>query len=266
LGAITRSILKPKEEIYIQVKADYVDYEVIITCQELPQCIINVYVPKVMPVIAPPFDAGLELEAETTTVNVGQTITIVARLCVSVPVEWDSGLPIGEAIRRSSLPNQTIEIYIKTGEQDWNLYRTGNTTYSGGKGIFPFTFTSNITGTYQIKAVYRGSKELKPCESPTLEINVVNERLPVDKTIIEELSQMQKGEVKEFKVKILEETPGSLKIQIVGTGENITLSKKETDPIPEALVQWVCSLVKVEGLQITIEPFTEDIFNITVEA
>ena len=172
LGAITRNILRPGDEINLQVQADYISYDVIITCQELPQCIIDVYEPP--PIIEPPFDTTLQMETDTTTISVGESITIQAKLYAYIPpMDSIDDFPLHEAFREYCLQNQTIKVYIRSvSEEKWSLYKIGTTVYWGRLGVYSFAFSSNATGTYQIKAVFEGSKDLKPCESSILEINV----------------------------------------------------------------------------------------------
>jgi len=172
LGAVMRDSLNPGEEINLRVQADYLDYKVIITCQELSQCIINVH--KHPRIIEPPFDTTLQMETDTTTISVGESITIQAKLYAYIPpMDSIDGFPLNKAFRKYCLQNQTIKVYIRSvSEQKWSLYKIGTTVYWGGLGVYSFAFSSNATGTYQIKAVFEGSKDLKPCESSILEINV----------------------------------------------------------------------------------------------
>jgi len=169
LGAVTRNTVKPGDEINLIVQAKYVDYEVIITCQELPQCLYDVHCPE----LALPYPANtiLQLETSNTTIKVGQTIAITAKLYVVYPIPADElERELLEIYYRFLVQNQTIKVYTKlVYEQDWSLYKVGKT---GEGGIYSFTFSSNTPGTYQIKAVFEGSFDLAPCESSILEINV----------------------------------------------------------------------------------------------
>jgi hypothetical protein len=118
------------------------------------------------------FPSTLTLTANTnsTTLTIGESITMKATLTTTVPSELSS---LKSQLEQIALNNKPIVLEMKYGNSTyWQIVDTKYTVFGVEEGTCTFTFTFQSSGTYVFKAVFQGDNLLQSSESQQLTFTV----------------------------------------------------------------------------------------------
>jgi hypothetical protein len=118
------------------------------------------------------FPSTLTLTANTnsTTLTVGESVTMKATLTTTIPSELSS---LKSQLEQIALNNKPIMLEMKYGNSTyWQIVDTKYTVFGVEEGSCIFMFTFQSSGTYVFKAVFQGDNLLQPSESQQLTFTV----------------------------------------------------------------------------------------------
>ena len=118
------------------------------------------------------FPSTLTLTANTnsTTLTVGESITMKAILTTTIPSELSS---LKSQLEQIALNNKPIVLEMKLENSTyWQIVDIKYTVFGVEEGSCTFTFTFQSSGTYAFKSVFEGDNILQPSESQQLTFTV----------------------------------------------------------------------------------------------